>query len=116
MIEKQLKKIGIYEAMVGKKHPARAYQNAVESLYLTSEKEFNHLLIKSRVDQLPGIGPVIAKKIYELRDTGIINKLISYEQHYPININELIKIDGLGPRTIYRLFTQLGIKIKFGLD
>jgi len=87
---------------------ARAYENARDAigtyrgdLSALSEKEL------TRID---GIGTSTAKKIREFFDTGKITKLEELRKKYPPDFVELAKIPGLGPKTLLRLRSELGIQ------
>jgi DNA polymerase (family 10) len=87
---------------------ARAYENARDAiatyrgdLSALSEKEL------TRID---GIGASTAKKIREFFESGRITKLEELRKKYPADFVELGKIPGLGPKTLLRLRSELGIR------
>jgi len=86
----------------------RAYENAMDAigtyrgdLSALSEKEL------TRID---GVGTSTAKKIREFFDAGKIAKLEDLRKKYPADFVELGKIPGLGPKTLLRLRSELGIQ------
>ena len=87
---------------------ARAYENAMDAigtyrgdLSALSEKELTGI---------DGIGTSTAKKIREFFAAGKIAKLEELRKKYPREFVELGKIPGLGPKTLLRLRSELGIQ------
>lgn len=66
-------------------------------------------LTDDEIAKLKGIGPATAKKIAEFRDTGTIGMLDELQSEVPPGFTELVRIPGLGPKTIRALYDQLGI-------
>jgi DNA polymerase (family 10) len=60
--------------------------------------------------KIPGVGESIAKKIEEYLKTGKIQYYEDYKKKYPINLDELMGIEGLGPKRMKILYEKLGIK------
>ncbi|HEY7819690.1 MAG TPA: helix-hairpin-helix domain-containing protein, partial [Vicinamibacteria bacterium] len=92
---------------------ARAYETAADAiaayrgdLSSLSEKEL------TRID---GVGASTARKIREYYQTGKITKLEELRKTYPPEFVELGKIPGLGPKTLLRLRSELGIENLTGL-
>ncbi len=86
----------------------RAYSNAkraVESLETDVASMSAGELAKVR-----GIGPSIAGRIREYIDTGRIAKLDELRAKHPPDKVALTQIPGLGPKSIARLETELGIR------
>jgi DNA polymerase (family 10) len=53
-----------------------------------------------RLDGLPGVGEALAKKIAEFLDTGRIAKYEELAGSVPAGLMDLLKIPGLGPKTL----------------
>ncbi len=68
------------------------------------------------VEEIPGVGENIAKKIEEYLKTGKVSLLEEYKKKIPIDINNLSKIEGLGPKRMKRLYDELGIRTINDLD
>lgn len=66
-------------------------------------------LSDDEIAKFKGIGPATAKKIAEFRDTGTIDMLDQLKSEVPPGFTELVRIPGLGPKTIRALYEQLGI-------
>jgi DNA polymerase (family 10) len=60
--------------------------------------------------KIAGVGESIAKKIEEYLKTGKIQYYEDYKKKYPINLEELMGIEGLGPKRVKVLYEKLGIK------
>jgi DNA polymerase (family 10) len=85
----------------------RAYENAIEAI--ASYRGDLQALSEKELTALDGIGPSTAKKIREFFVGGTIAKLDGLRKKYPPEFVELGKIPGLGPKTLLRLRSELGI-------
>ncbi|MFW6185639.1 MAG: DNA polymerase/3'-5' exonuclease PolX, partial [Halobacteriota archaeon] len=57
-----------------------------------------------------GVGKSIAKKIEEYLETGKVKKLQELKEKAPVDTESLMNVEGLGPKTIEILYSELGIK------
>jgi len=62
------------------------------------------------LESLPGIGEGIAKKIRELIKTGKLRYYESLKKEMPFNFDELMSVEGMGPKKVKRLYDALGVK------
>ncbi len=62
------------------------------------------------LEEIPGIGKSIAQKIEEYLKTGKIKYYEDFKKKYPINLEELANLEGLGPKKIKVLYEKLKIK------
>jgi len=60
--------------------------------------------------EIPGIGKAIADHIEEYLKTGKIKHYESYKKKLPLKIDELMKVEGMGPRKVKILYQKLGVK------
>lgn len=60
--------------------------------------------------EIPGIGKAIADHIEEYIKTGRIKHYESYKKKLPIKLDELIGVEGLGPKKVKVLYQKLKIK------
>ncbi len=60
--------------------------------------------------ELPGIGQSIAEKIDEYFHTGHVQSYEKMKKEFPVDIWELSRIEGLGPKHILELYTHLKVK------
>ena len=86
----------------------RAYERAAkqveESPFPVSELDEKALVA------IPGIGSGIAKKIASIVRTGTFPELDELRGKIPESLPELLKLDGVGPKTVHRLWMKLGIE------
>ncbi|MFW5934151.1 MAG: DNA polymerase/3'-5' exonuclease PolX [Actinomycetota bacterium] len=85
----------------------RAYQNA-ERAVRGLDRPVSELSA-SQLAQVKGIGKSIAAKIREYVDAGRISKLEQLREQHPRGQRELMRIPGLGPKTVQLLHAELGI-------
>jgi len=85
----------------------RAYENAIEAI--SSHRGDLSALSEKELTAIGGIGASTAKKIREFFQQGTIAKLEELRKKYPPEFVELGKIPGLGPKTLLRLRSELGI-------
>jgi DNA polymerase (family 10) len=86
----------------------RAYENAIEAL--SSHRGELRTLTEKQLQAIGGIGPSTAKKIREFYETGRIAKLEGLREQYPAEFVALTRIPGLGPKTLLRLRSELGVR------
>ncbi len=87
----------------------RAYQRAARTIQHLPQ-ELDQMVVEERdLTQIPGIGKAISKKIKELVETGRLAYFEELKGQFPEGVMELMRIPGLGPKTIMRLWKELGI-------
>jgi DNA polymerase (family 10) len=86
----------------------RAYRTASETV--THEPRRVASLTPAERLALPGIGKDIAAKIGELADTGRMRYHDALLQEFPPTILDLLQLQGVGPKTVARLYGDLGIR------
>jgi DNA polymerase (family X) len=87
---------------------SRAYDLGADRIAGLTQ-DLGEVVASGKLEELPGIGEALAKKIVELVQTG---KLAYYEQlkaEYPTNILELLKVPDLGPKKAALLWKELQI-------
>ena len=82
---------------------------ALEALDDDIEKIYKKGGIKA-VEEISGIGKSIAEKIEEYLKTGKIAYYEEYKKKLPVNLEEIIHVEGMGPRKAKILYEKLGIK------
>lgn len=85
----------------------RAYRKAAEALEELGE-EVRKLAAEGKLQEVPGVGRAIAKKIEEFLTTGRMRKYDEALRSVPEGVAELLKLPGLGPRTVAKL-VEMGI-------
>jgi len=91
----------------------RAYQRAVDAVR-SLETDVTGLSFEE-LRAVDGIGDRIARKIREYVETGRIGKLEELRSRYPPGMLELLKVPGLGPKTVLMLRDHLGVTDVDGL-
>ncbi|MBZ9572349.1 DNA polymerase/3'-5' exonuclease PolX [Patescibacteria group bacterium] len=89
-----------------------AYQKAAIALE-TLEEDVGEIYKKGGIKALkkiPGIGVSIALKIEEYLKTGKIKYYEKFKKKIPIDLSEIISIEGMGPRKAKVLYEKLRIK------
>ena len=61
------------------------------------------------IEEIGGVGDIIAKIIEEFVDTGTSTKLEEFAGDTPRTVIELVSIPGLGAKTIKRLYEEVGV-------
>lgn len=102
-----IKMLGIYHTMINEPFRARAYENAADTL--SNIENIRERVETHQLQNLEGIGETIEKKISEFLQTGKICKLEEFKKEIPIDILELNRIEGLGPKTMFKLYKELGV-------
>jgi DNA polymerase (family 10) len=111
-IAKIFYKIAYFLEMEGVQFKPFAYEKAALTLE-GLEKDVEEIYKKDGFEglkKIPGVGESIAKKIEEYLKTGKIQYYEDYKKKYPINLYELMGIEGLGPKRLKVLYEKLGIK------
>lgn len=86
----------------------RAYQEAARQIaYMAEDVERLHR--EGRLDDIPGVGESIAKKIGVFLDTGESPYLDQQISAIPKGVFEFLKVPGIGPRKAQELYQQLHV-------
>jgi DNA polymerase (family 10) len=85
----------------------RAYRNAAETI--ASEPSRVAEMQDSGLRELPGIGKDLAQRIREIIDTGDTPYRQELAAAFPATLLELLRLQGVGPKTVKRLFEELGV-------
>ncbi len=98
--------------MQGVEFKPRAYEKAATAIELLQDDLrgiYEHGGLKA-LEEIPGVGTSLAAKIEEYLTTGHIHDYDILHKRFPIKIAELSSIEGLGPKTILKLYKELDIK------
>jgi DNA polymerase (family 10) len=90
-------------------YKARSYQNVARSIKFLSD-EVETLAAQDRLKEIPGVGEAIAKKLNELVSTGRLEYYEKLKSEFPPDINSLLEIRGIGPRTAALLIKELHVQ------
>ncbi len=116
MINKKLAKIfreiAEYLEMEDVQFKPQAYRKAaflIENLG-QSVKEIYKEGGEKALKDLSGIGESIADKIIEYIKTGEIDYYKKYKEKVPVKFDELTSVEGIGPKTVKKLWKKLDVK------
>ena len=111
-IAKIFNEIAEYLEMEGVQFKPYAYQKAALTLE-TLKNDVADLYQQGGLKGLkaiPGVGESIAHKIEEYLTTGRMQYHEEFKQKLPINLDEIVGVEGVGPKKAKVLFEKLGIK------
>ena len=94
----------------GVEYKPRAYRDAAENIRehtaaiegLAGEGE-------ARVAEIDAVGDAISSKVVEYLETGEIAELESLREELPVDMAALTSVEGVGPKTVGRLYEELGV-------
>ncbi|MBS3105862.1 DNA polymerase/3'-5' exonuclease PolX [Candidatus Woesearchaeota archaeon] len=93
----------------------RAYRKAALVIEGLSE-DIEQVWKENRLEDLPGVGEGISKKIDEFLKTGKLKYLAELKKKTPVDMESLGRIEGIGPKTIIKLYKELKIKTVANLE
>ncbi len=85
-----------------------AYRRAATRVRETGSS-IAQLALDGRAKELPGIGATIEDKIIQLIEKGEIDALAKRRKTIPPDVVEFLRIPGLGPKTVRKIWQQLGV-------
>jgi DNA polymerase (family 10) len=89
----------------------RSYRNAASVIASHAERIQDILLDPGRkVTEIPGIGKGLAFVLTEIAQRGSFERRDEMLKKYPASVLELLKIQGLGPKSIALLYEHHGVK------
>ena len=95
--------------MDGADFRTKAYRRAAHTVeFLPEDIEF--VMNEGRLEELPGIGKNIAKKIQEIINTGSLAYYEDLKAMFPVDFEELMSVEGIGPRKIKLFYEKLGVR------
>jgi len=86
----------------------RAYRRAARAIEHLPE-DIADVAARDGLEQIPGVGKAIAKKIKELLETGKLQYLEKLRKQVPPGLVELLRVPDIGPKTARLLHDKLGI-------
>jgi len=90
----------------------KAYEKAVLGLE-TLVRDVKEIYEREGTDglkEIPGVGKNIAEKIKEYLKTGKVKSYEKLKRKMPVSLEELIAVEGIGPKMIKDLWFKLKIK------
>src|SRR5438876_447285 len=68
------------------------------------------------LEDIPGVGKSIGEKIEEFLKTGRVKYYGELKKKVPVDLDSFHGIEGLGPKSILKLYKELGIKNRNDLE
>lgn len=93
----------------------RAYRNAATNILELSE-DIEEVAARDELTEIPGVGKDLAEKITAYIKTGKIKEYEKLKEKVPLELVELLGIQGLGPKTLSLLFKELDVRNLGGLE
>lgn len=87
----------------------QAYRKAARNIKSLSES-IGNLYLNGELKEIPGVGESIASKIKELLETGKLQYIEDLRKEFPSHLQDLLNIQGLGPKRLMKLYKELDIK------
>jgi DNA polymerase (family 10) len=111
-LAKIFNEIAEYLEMEGVQFKPYAYQKA--AITLATLKDDVGEIYQQRglkgLKEITGVGASIAQKIEEFIHTGKIEYYEEFKRKMPVELDEIVKVEGVGPRKAKALFENLGIR------
>ena len=85
----------------------RAYRNTADLVGETAEQIAD--LSDTDLRTIPGIGKDLAAKLRELVDCGTLAYFEELLQELPRTLLDLLELQGVGPKTVGRLYHEIGV-------
>jgi DNA polymerase (family 10) len=99
----------------GVRFKPEAYRRAARTLEQFPQ-EVKELEDPKELEKLPGIGEALQAKIEEFRRTGQVAYLARLRGQWPPGLLEIMRLEGVGPKTTRRFYQDLGISDPAGLE
>jgi DNA polymerase (family 10) len=96
----------------GVEYKPRAYRRAAESVagHPTPLTDLDERGGADALAELDHVGDAIASKLHEAIETGSIEELEELRAELPAEIDALTRVEGVGPKTVGKLYRELGIE------
>ncbi|MEF8886835.1 MAG: DNA polymerase/3'-5' exonuclease PolX [Haloarculaceae archaeon] len=95
----------------GVEYKPRSYRTAAENVR-DHPAAIEDLAREGReaVAEVEGVGDAISAKVVEYIETGEIAELAELREKLPVDIDALTSVEGVGPKTVGRLYEALGVE------
>ena len=104
-IAAQLRELAVYYELDGDKHRAYAYDRAAKSV--EAANGLHRLVEEGRLEELPGIGPSIARVVAELARRGTVDVLDRLRAAWPAIVIELAQLPKVGVPKARKIFQAI---------
>jgi DNA polymerase (family 10) len=87
----------------------RAYRRAAQNIS-TLSKDIKTYYQEKKLQDIEGVGESIAEKVEEIIETGELEYLTELRKKFPEGLQNMMQIQGLGPKSLMKLYEELGIE------
>lgn len=108
-ISKILYEIADFLEIKGIDFKPRAYRRAARNIEALT-KNIEEIHKQEELQEIDGVGEAIAEKISEYLETGKLEYYEDLKKDIPVNMEELTNIQGIGPKSVKKLYDNLGIE------
>ncbi len=111
-IAKILRHMAVFYEMQDAPFKPRAYEKAAQAIADFDEQMTDVYRRDGAAGfrKIPGVGPGIGEHLDELVNTGRLKKYEALRKKFPINLDELGNLQGVGPKTLKALYQKLKVK------
>ncbi|MBD3196501.1 MAG: DNA polymerase/3'-5' exonuclease PolX [Candidatus Lokiarchaeota archaeon] len=86
----------------------RAYRRAAQNIS-TLSKDIKRFYEEKKLQDIEGVGESIAEKLEEIIETGDLEYLNDLRKDFPEGLQEMMNIQGLGPKSLMKFYEELGL-------
>ena len=108
-VSELLNEIADYLELKEERFKVRAYRKAALTINSLSE-DIAGIWEKDKLEEIPSVGEGIAKKISDFLQNGKSAYLEKLKTQTPVDMESLGQVEGLGPKTVAKLYKILNIK------
>ena len=101
--------VGLLEMKGEKSFTIRAYQRAARTIERFPRDLDAMVRAEEDLTSIPGIGKAISDKVAEMVSTGRMSYLERLESEFPAGVIDMLAIQGLGPKTVVRIWKELDV-------
>jgi len=105
---RELAELTLLEEQNPQSFRVRAYESAAQAI--AAQATDLGKLTRKELQKIEGIGKSTAEKIRELLETGKVARVEALRQKHPRAVLALLQIQGLGPKAVTRLRSELGVE------
>ncbi|UTF52890.1 DNA polymerase/3'-5' exonuclease PolX [Natronosalvus rutilus] len=90
----------------------RAYRRAAEAIgaHPAPIADLVNAGNKEAIEDIDGVGDAIGSKIVEYVETGEIEELVELRADLPVDMADLTRVEGVGPKTVGTLYRELDVR------
>ena len=103
-----LYEIGELYSIKGESFRSRAYLLAAQRIESLTE-DIRKVYEQGKLETIPGVGKSIAAVVEEYLTTGGRSHLEELREELPLGVQELIAVEGIGPKTVMKLHQELDV-------